>query len=170
MKREANGKNYMHLSNLGVKIITEYDRILTRAGPIKDTLRYQAPEILNSKEKKPNITKQNVWAIGVIAYELCTFNNPFKGERLSVLFNAIINDPPTQMEQNYSQELKDLISSMLIKDPEKRPSIQQLIQVKIIRDAAISFVKEFEGNEYLELRASLVEKDSSFEADLFLQP
>jgi NIMA (never in mitosis gene a)-related kinase len=170
MKREANGKNYMHLSNLGVKIITEYDRILTRAGPIKDTLRYQAPEILNAKEKKPNFTKQNVWAIGVIAYELCTFNHPFKGERLSDLFNAIINDPPTQMEQNYSQELKDLISSMLIKDPEKRPSIQQMIKVKIIRDAVISFVKEFEGNEYLELRASLVEKDSSFEADLFLQP
>ena len=170
MKREENGKNYMHLSNLGVKIITECDWILTRAGPIKDTLRYQAPEILNAKEKKPNFSKQNVWAIGVIAYELCKFNHPFKGERPSVLFNAIINDPPTPMEQNYSQELKDLISSMLIKDPEKRPSIQQMIKVKIIRDAFISFVKEFEGNEYLELRASLVEKDSSFEADLFLQP
>jgi hypothetical protein len=55
---------------------------------------------------------------------------------------------------------------MLIKDPEQRPSIQQLIKVKIIRDAIISLVKEFEGNEFLELRASLVEKDSSFEADL----
>jgi serine/threonine protein kinase len=79
---------------------------------------------------------------------------------------AIINDPVTPMEQDYSQELKDLISTMLIKDPEQRPSIQQLIKVKFIRDEIISFVKEFEGNEFLELRASLVEKDSSFEADL----
>ena len=170
MKREENGKNYMHLSNLGVNIITDYDRIRARVGPIKESFRYKAPDVLNYMEKMPNIKKQNIWTIGVIAYELCTFNNPFKRETIQGMINAIINDPPTPMEQNYSQELKDLISSRLTKDPEQRPSIQQLIQVKIIRDAIISFVKEFEGNDYLELRASLVEKDSSFESDLPLQP
>ena len=54
---------------------------------------------------------------------------------------------------------------MLIKDPEQRPSIKQLIQIEIIRDAIISLVKEFEGKQFSELRDSLVEKDSSFKAD-----
>jgi hypothetical protein len=33
---------------------------------------------------------------------------------------------------------------MLIKDPEKRPSIEQIIQVKIIKNAITLFDKEFE--------------------------
>jgi hypothetical protein len=57
---------------------------------------------------------------------------------------------------------------MLIKDPEKRPSIEQLIQVEIIRNAIISLVKEFQGNLFSELRDSLVEKDPSFKEDLSL--
>jgi serine/threonine protein kinase len=46
------------------------------------------------------------------------------------MINAIINDPHTPIEnKDYSEELKDLISSMLIKAPEQRLSIKQLIQV-----------------------------------------
>jgi serine/threonine protein kinase len=47
---------------------------------VKGTNEYLAPEIHNAKLEKPNMTKQDVWAIGVIAYELCTFNLPFNGE------------------------------------------------------------------------------------------
>jgi serine/threonine protein kinase len=68
--------------------------------------------------------KQDVWAIGVIAYELCIFQLPFKGETSEALIYSIINDPHTPIEsKDYSEELKDLISSMLIKNPEQRPSI-----------------------------------------------
>jgi serine/threonine protein kinase len=38
-----------------------------------------APEIHNAIDEKPVITKQDVWAIGVIAYQLCTLKLPFKG-------------------------------------------------------------------------------------------
>jgi len=76
------------------------------------------------------MTKQDVWAIGVIAYELCTFQLPFKGETSEASIYAIIKDPHTPIEsKDYSEELKYLISCMLIKDPEQRPSIKQLIQV-----------------------------------------
>lgn len=79
---------------------------------------------------------------------------------------AIIDDPATPIEQDYSQELKKIISQMLIKDPEERPSIKELIQVKIIRDSIISFVREFEGEQFFQLRASLLENDSSFDVHL----
>ena len=46
----------------------------------KGTDEYLAPEIHNAKDEKANITKQDVWAIGIIAYELCTNCLPFKGE------------------------------------------------------------------------------------------
>jgi serine/threonine protein kinase len=124
MKKEANGKTYLHLSDFGVsKNISDKDRISSALYNVKGTNEYLSPEIHNAKLEKPNMTKQDVWAIGVIAYELCTFHLPFYGESSSSKILAIINDPFTPIEQDYSQELKDLISCMLIKDPEQRPSI-----------------------------------------------
>jgi serine/threonine protein kinase len=60
------------------------------------------------------------------------------------MINSIINDPHTPIKQKYSKELKELISRMLIKVPEQRPSIKQLIQVQIVRDAITSLDTEFE--------------------------
>ena len=45
---------------------------------------YLSPEIHNAKLDKPNMTKQDVWAIGVIAYELCTFHLPFDGKKKKI--------------------------------------------------------------------------------------
>ena len=42
-------------------------RMSTASGFWNGTLKYLAPEILNAK-KNPDMTKQDVWAIGVIAY------------------------------------------------------------------------------------------------------
>ena len=125
MKREANGYIYLHLSDFGIaKNIKDTERVASSISFVKGTNEYLAPEIHN---KNPNITKQDVWAIGVIAYELCTFKLPFKGEAASSTILAIVNDDPSPIEQDYSQELKDLIRCILIKHPDQRPSINELI-------------------------------------------
>ena len=62
-----------------------------------------------------------------MAYELCTFRIPFKCASSGATVDAIIKDTQLPIEQGYSAELKDFINRMLIKDPENRPSIQQLI-------------------------------------------
>jgi hypothetical protein len=54
---------------------------------------------------------------------------------------------------------------LLTKDPEQRPSIQQLIKVPIIQNALEALIQEFEGKVSVELRNSLNEKDSAFESD-----
>jgi hypothetical protein len=48
---------------------------------------------------------------------------------------------------------------MLIKVPEHRPSIQQLIHVHIIQNAILSFDKEFEDKYFSEPQGPLVKKD-----------
>ena len=78
---DENGKTYLHLSDFGVaKNISDKERLTSAISNVKGTNEYLAPEIHNAKLGKPNMTKQDVWAIGVIAYELCTFHLPFKGE------------------------------------------------------------------------------------------
>lgn len=49
---------------------------------------------------------------------------------------------------SYSDELKDLINSLLTKDPQNRISIKELTEVPIIRDALINLTNEFEGRPH----------------------
>ena len=86
-----------------------------------------APEILDASLAKPNISKQDVWSIGVIAYQLCTLRLPFKCESPAATIAAILTSPHDPIPHKlYSDELKDIINLMLTKDPEQRPSIQEL--------------------------------------------
>ena len=81
IKTETNGKLYLHLSDFGTAKNTEpdYVRDNTTTGHLQGTIEYLAPEILNAKYERPDISKQDVWSIGVIAYLLCTLRLPFLG-------------------------------------------------------------------------------------------
>ena len=84
-----------------------------------------APEILDPpKDKKPDISKQDVWSIGVIAYKLCTQRLPFNRENNMLTVSAMFNIPyvPISHDQ-FSHDLIDLIDRLLIKDPNQRLSI-----------------------------------------------
>jgi serine/threonine protein kinase len=70
---------------------------------------------------------------------------------------AIINNPYEPIPHKlYSFELKEIIDRLLTKDPEQRPSIQELTKVPIIRDAINTLLKQFEGRIFYELRNSLI--------------
>jgi serine/threonine protein kinase len=71
MKKESNGKTYLHLSDFGLAKNTrpDYKRDSTCVGETKGTVEYMAPEIIdNPEDKKPDYSKQDIWSIGVIAY------------------------------------------------------------------------------------------------------
>ena len=86
MIREANGKTYLHLSDFGgaPNLIPKKINVCAHQSPYIDP-KYQAPDILNYMAKKLNITKQNVWTIGIIAYEICAFSHPFEREKQGLL-------------------------------------------------------------------------------------
>jgi hypothetical protein len=54
---------------------------------------------------------------------------------------------------------------LLKKDPEMRPSIQELVRVPIIRNALDELIKEFEGEVFFALINSLTQKDSTVKND-----
>jgi eukaryotic-like serine/threonine-protein kinase len=77
-----------------------------------------APEILNEMLAKPNISKQDVWSIGVIAYQLCTLRLPFKKGTPAATIVAILTTPHDPIPHKlYSDELKYIIDRLLTKDP-----------------------------------------------------
>ena len=54
---------------------------------------------------------------------------------------------------------------LLKKDPEQRPSIQELVYVPIIRNAIDELLHEFEGNIFNELINSLIKKEGTAKKD-----
>ena len=108
IKTEKNGKTYLHLSDFGLakNAKPDYTRMTTPAGKIHGTVEYAAPEILNETLAKPNISKQDVWSIGVMAYQMCSLKLPFMHEKPVGTLNAILNKPhdPIPLEL-YSDEL-----------------------------------------------------------------
>ena len=83
---------------------------------------YLAPELLYAETKGPYSVKSDVWAIGVILYELCALRKPFSGENQTELYQRISNDKIYHIK-SISNDLMSLINRMLQKDPNRRPTL-----------------------------------------------
>lgn len=68
---------------------------------------YMAPE---SCQSEPYTSKSDVWALGVILYELCTLKQPFQADNLLGLVFKIVQDEPSPIPDSYSSELQALVT------------------------------------------------------------
>lgn len=100
---------------------------LTQTGIALGTAGYLAPEQIQGGTID---ARTDIFALGVVAYELVTGVRPFQGNSLSnVLFKILHEDPPTPVLINLSckPELDRLITRAMAKDPDDRfPSAAEL--------------------------------------------
>ena len=92
---------------------------------------YLSPEIC---EGKPYNAKSDIWALGCILYEICTFKHPFDSNCINGLVIKIIRSKPAPIPKIYSSHLKALIDACLQKSPSKRPSINQILNIPYVHD------------------------------------
>ena len=89
---------------------------------------YCAPEVLNGESYTPAV---DLWSIGVIAYILLCGYEPFYGETEREMYTRIMKcdyefDSPWW--DPVSENAKDLVSKLLIKDANKRLTAAQVLQ------------------------------------------
>ncbi|RLN55717.1 hypothetical protein BBJ28_00012413 [Nothophytophthora sp. Chile5] len=105
------------------KVEVDSDGLVTACG----TPGYVAPEIL---EGKPYGKTVDIWSIGVITYILLCGYPPFHDDNHNALFKKI-KKGKFQFDSPYwdhvSDDAKDLISQMLVVDPEKRYSVAVVV-------------------------------------------
>ena len=85
---------------------------------------YLAPELWKNQK---NTKEADIWALGVILYEMCCFKYPFPAKEMDELEKKVLNDPIQKIPNNVTKEFKDLITKMLKKDASKRPTIEEII-------------------------------------------
>ena len=69
----------------------------------------------------------DVWAFGVTLYAYITLENPFFVQDLQGIKENIKN-MTIQFPDSFSEDLKDLLSKILVKDPSLRISIKEMLE------------------------------------------
>lgn len=103
------------------------------ATTITGTASYMSPEIFTRNGYN---SKSDIWSMGCILYELCTFRHVFDCPRWIKLVSMIVNDPCPNLPSRYSPELNHILQRMLSKDPELRPSAKDILNFPYVADRA----------------------------------
>jgi eukaryotic-like serine/threonine-protein kinase len=87
----------------------------TQAGVILGTAAYMAPE---QARGKPVDKRADIWAFGVVLYEMVTGKRLFQGEDLTDILASVVKEQPDLSQA--PPQLHRLLASCLEKDPKKR--------------------------------------------------
>ncbi len=92
----------------------------TGHGVLLGTVPYMAPEQLEGREAD---TRSDLWALGVVLYEMVTGSRPFTGDSPASVIGAILKDSPPAVStrQPLAPALLDrIVGRCLAKDPDAR--------------------------------------------------
>ena len=123
---------------------------MTQAGSILGTVHYISPEQALGELATP---KSDLYSLGVVLYEMLTGELPYEAETpVGVIMKHVSGLTRTAREVNplVPEELDDLVSRLLTKDPEERPA-----------DAA-TLVEELE--QIAQSLPEVLEAESAYEA------
>ncbi|CAF0791627.1 unnamed protein product [Adineta steineri] len=100
------------------------------ATTIIGTPYYMSPEIFSQKPYGP---KTDIWSLGCCVYEMVTLEHAFNAKDMNSLVVKIIREETPKLSKHYSQPLRDIITSLLKKDPDQRPTAKSLLQNAYIK-------------------------------------
>ncbi|KAL1527137.1 hypothetical protein AB1Y20_015819 [Prymnesium parvum] len=85
---------------------------------------YLAPEICSGESYDDRC---DVWSLGVLLFELCALEHPFKSNVMPALVLKICQEEAAPLPEPYSDELRQVSARLLYKDPSTRPHVHELL-------------------------------------------
>ncbi len=113
-------------------------RSVTEAAAAGGTVPYMAPEQLRGQ---PPDARSDIFATGVVLYEMAAGRRPFLGRVTTEITDAILHaapPPPTRLRPELSRRLEDIVLKCLEKDPDNRYQSAKELGVDLRRLAAPS--------------------------------
>ena len=115
----------LKIGDLNVSKVAKNNMAKTQTG----TPFYLAPEIWRDQ---PYDYKCDIWSVGCIIYELCTSRPPFRGTSMKDLCHNVLTGYYLPIS-GFSNDMKEIISKMLVVNPGRRASTDDLLNCEIIK-------------------------------------
>jgi eukaryotic-like serine/threonine-protein kinase len=115
------------IMDFGIAKLATSSTRLTRQGMAVGTVGYLAPEQLADE---PLDHRTDIFAFGVVAYELFSFQRPFEGRDLTTVMRGILEGEPkplSEVVEGLPPDLVTLIHRCLAKNREDRPASFQVV-------------------------------------------
>jgi eukaryotic-like serine/threonine-protein kinase len=130
--RDLKPANVIILPDGGVKILDfgiarMSDATLTAAHGMLGTVPYMAPEQVRGEEVDARV---DLWALGVLLYEMLTGRRPFEGAHEIAIAHAIVHSdlvPPSALRPEIWPELDGLVMGLLARNPGRRPASAEAV-------------------------------------------
>ena len=127
--------NIIKIGDLGFAKILKNQ---TKSNTFFGTPYYMSPEVC---EGKPYNSKNDVWALGCILYELCSLKKPFNAFNQAALGMKIIEGKYIPLNKlkgvpSYCKNFEYFTNMMLEKDCDKRPFMKDILKNKIFYEKA----------------------------------
>ena len=125
----------VRLMDFGISRLRDTETLarLTRPGMIMGTPAYMAPEQIEGDEVNE---KSDIYAFGVVLYEMLSGQTPFKAPTPTALLMKQINELPVRLRQlrgDVPDAVEHLIMQALEKQPERRQSAMEEIATEFRR-------------------------------------
>lgn len=91
---------------------------------------YLSPELWH---RQPYSKKSEMWALGVVLYEVMALKRPFGGRNMDDLVSNICRARRQPIPTSFSEELRSVCDKLLSVDPAQRPSLRELFEEPFVR-------------------------------------
>jgi serine/threonine protein kinase/tetratricopeptide (TPR) repeat protein len=106
-----------HMTPSEITLKTQSISTLTSEGAIVGTMHYMAPELFRGE---PADARSDIWALGVVLYEMANGKRPFRGRTSYELSSMILHDTAPALRENVPAGLRAVIEHCLAKEPAQR--------------------------------------------------
>ena len=116
------------------------------------TPNYMAPECVHNKFSDK---KCDIWSLGCVLYDLITGFPPFNGASEYLIFQKSIEAKYIFPEGVVPPLAKDLIEKIIVIDPKKRPTIEEILNHPYLKN-------EYEDKSFLENLPTMTEDEKEY--------
>ena len=116
------------------------------------TANYMSPECVHNKFSNK---KSDIWSLGCVLYDLITGFPPFNGESEYLIFEKSTEAKYIFPEGVVNDLAKDLIEEIIVVDPEKRPTIDEILNHPYLKN-------EYQDKNFLQNLPIMTEDEKEY--------